>query len=62
MSGMFLRRASWGLVGLLAVTVPFAISTRLRGQQVQFKIESAGAGVAWQLGVMRIDSRPDGRK
>jgi len=38
------------------------IYPRLRGQQVQFKIESAGAGVTWQLGVMRIDNRPDGRK
>jgi hypothetical protein len=46
----------------LVETFTNEIYPRLRGQQVQFKIESAGAGVAWQLGVMRIDSRPDGRK
>lgn len=40
MSGMFLRRASWGLVGLLAVTVPFAISTQLRGQQVDPQVKA----------------------
>jgi hypothetical protein len=38
------------------------IYPRLRGQQVQFTIESDTLGVAWQLGVMRWDVRPDGRK
>lgn len=38
------------------------IYPRLRGQQVQFTIESDTLGVAWQLGAIRIDVRPDGRK
>jgi len=38
------------------------IYPRLRGQQVQFTIESDALGVAWQLGIMRWDVRPDGRK
>lgn len=35
---------------------------RIRGRQMAFKIESSGLGVAWQLGVPRIDIRPDGRR
>jgi hypothetical protein len=38
------------------------IYPRLRGQQVQFTIESDLVGVAWQLGLVRWDVRPDGRK
>jgi hypothetical protein len=38
------------------------IYPRLRGQQVQFTLESDTLGVAWQLGIMRWDVRPDGRK
>ncbi len=38
------------------------IYPRLRGQQVQFSIESDEVGVAWKLGLIRMDIRPDGRK
>lgn len=47
------------------------VYTRLRGRQMSFRIESGayslsnptnGVGVAWQLGVPRIDIRPDGRR
>lgn len=38
------------------------VYTRLRGRQMAFRIESAGLGVAWQLGSPRIDIRPDGRR
>ena len=38
------------------------VYTRVRGRQMAFKIESSGIGVAWQLGVPRIDIRPDGRR
>jgi len=38
------------------------VYTRIRGRQMAFKIESDGLGVAWQLGVPRIDIRPDGRR
>jgi hypothetical protein len=47
------------------------VYTRLRGRQMSFRIESGaydsansnnGIGVAWQLGVPRIDIRPDGRR
>lgn len=35
---------------------------RLRGRQVAFKIGSDALGVKWQLGVPRLDLRPDGRR
>lgn len=38
------------------------VYTRLRGRQMAFKIESNQLGVAWQLGAVRIDLRPDGRR
>jgi hypothetical protein len=38
------------------------VYTRLRGRQLAFRIESTGLGVAWQLGMPRIDIRPDGRR
>jgi hypothetical protein len=38
------------------------VYTRLRGRQMSFRIESNRIGVAWQLGVPRIDIRPDGRR
>jgi len=38
------------------------IYTRVRGRQMSFKVQSTGLGVQWQLGVPRIDSRPDGER
>jgi hypothetical protein len=38
------------------------VYTRLRGRQMAFQISSNTLGVQWQLGAMRIDVRPDGRK
>ena len=38
------------------------VYTRLRGRQMSFRIESVALGVTWQLGTMRIDIRPDGRR
>ncbi len=38
------------------------VYVRIRGRQMAFKIESSGLGVAWQLGVPRIDIRADGRR
>lgn len=38
------------------------IDTRIRGRQMSIKLESTGAGVTWQLGALRIDMRPDGRR
>jgi len=38
------------------------VNTRVRGRQMSFKIESDAVGVQWQLGVPRIDIRPDGRR
>tara|TARA_R110000868_G_scaffold331698_1_gene592689 strand:- start:3063 stop:5390 length:2328 start_codon:yes stop_codon:yes gene_type:complete len=38
------------------------VYTRIRGRQMSFRIESDSAGTAWQLGAVRIDVRPDGRK
>lgn len=38
------------------------IYTRVRGRQLAVKIESDALGVKWQLGVPRIDIRPDGRR
>ena len=38
------------------------VYTRVRGRQMAFKVSSDGLGVQWQLGVPRIDVRPDGRR
>jgi hypothetical protein len=38
------------------------VYTRLRGRQMALRIESDGLGVAWQLGSIRADVRPDGRR
>tara|TARA_R100000353_G_scaffold10651_1_gene11769 strand:+ start:634 stop:2769 length:2136 start_codon:yes stop_codon:yes gene_type:complete len=38
------------------------IHTRLRGRQMALKIESSATGVQWQLGIPRVDMRPDGRR
>ena len=38
------------------------VYTRLRGRQMAFKIISDTIGTQWQLGVPRIDVRPDGRR
>jgi hypothetical protein len=37
------------------------IYSRVRGRQMAFKVESNNVGTQWQLGVPRIDVRPDGR-
>jgi hypothetical protein len=38
------------------------VYTRVRGRQMAFRVDSTGLGVAWQMGMMRIDVRPDGRR
>ena len=38
------------------------VYTRIRARQMAFNITSTGLGVAWQLGVPRIDVKPDGRR
>lgn len=38
------------------------VYTRARGRQLAFRISSDTLGTQWQLGVPRIDVRPDGRK
>ena len=38
------------------------VFVRARGRQMNFKIESDGIGVQWQLGSPRVDARPDGRR
>ena len=38
------------------------IFTRIRGRQMNLYVQSVGFGVAWQMGTMRIDMRPDGRR
>ena len=38
------------------------VFVRIRGRQMAFKVISNDLGVAWQLGVPRIDTRPDGRR
>lgn len=38
------------------------VYTRIRGRQMAFKVESSTLGTQWQLGVPRIDVRPDGRR
>ena len=38
------------------------VYVRIRGRQMAFKVSSDTLGTAWQLGVPRIDVRPDGRR
>jgi hypothetical protein len=38
------------------------VYVRIRGRQMAFKVSSNELGVQWQLGVPRIDIRPDGRR
>lgn len=38
------------------------VSVRVRGRQLSMRVESDAAGVAWQLGSMRFDLKPDGRR
>jgi hypothetical protein len=38
------------------------VYSRVRGRQMAFKVESDTLGTQWQLGVPRIDVRPDGRQ
>lgn len=38
------------------------VYTRLRGRQMALRIESDRLGVAWQLGSIRADIKPDGRR
>ena len=35
---------------------------RLRGRQMNLKVESNATGVKWRLGAPRLDMRPDGRR
>jgi hypothetical protein len=38
------------------------VYTRVRGRQMAFRMSSSDIGVAWQMGMMRLDIRPDGRR
>lgn len=38
------------------------VYTRVRGRQMALRIESTDLGVAWQLGSVRADIKPDGRR
>ena len=38
------------------------VYVRVRGRQMAFKVSSDTLGTAWQLGIPRIEVRPDGRK
>ena len=38
------------------------VYSRVRGRQMAFKIESDTIGTQWQLGIPRLDVRPDGRR
>jgi hypothetical protein len=38
------------------------VFVRLRGRQMAFKVESTELGVAWKLGIPRLEMRADGRR
>lgn len=38
------------------------VFVRCRGRQMNFRISSSGVGVQWQMGLVRVDARPDGSK
>lgn len=51
----------------LTATVPVSQFTdqtyfRIRGRMLTLRLQSTGVGVAWRMGVPRIDVRPDGRR
>lgn len=53
-------------VGQTSVT-PFAqfteqCYTRIRGRQLAFRVDSTAAGVTWQLGTPRLETREDGQR
>ena len=38
------------------------VFVRARGRQMNFRISSSNVGVQWQLGMPRVDARPDGKR
>jgi len=38
------------------------VYTRIRARQLAFEVRSTDLGVSWQLGVVRLDVKPDGRR
>ena len=38
------------------------VFTRIRGRQIALRVTSEDLGVAWQMGAMRFEIRPDGRR
>lgn len=38
------------------------VFTRVRGRQIALRIDSPNVGVFWQMGALRFDVRPDGRR
>lgn len=38
------------------------VYTRIRGRQMALRVESQDLGVAWQLGDVRVDTKPDGHR
>jgi hypothetical protein len=51
----------------LTATLPIAQFTdqtffRLRGRMLTLRVRSSGTGVAWRLGIPRVDIRADGRR
>lgn len=38
------------------------VYTRVRGRQMAFRMSSTDLGVFWQMGMMRIDVKPDGKR
>ena len=38
------------------------VFVRARGRQMNFKIASNTVGTQWQIGAVRVDFRPDGRR
>jgi hypothetical protein len=38
------------------------VFVRVRGRQAGFRVDSSDIGVAWQLGIVRVDVRQDGRR
>jgi hypothetical protein len=39
-----------------------AVYTRVRGRQMAYVVSSNTTGVQWQMGAMRFDVKPDGRR
>lgn len=55
-------RSSYNITSVPIEQYTGQVYVRIRGRQMAFRMESVDLGVYWQMGLMRIDLRHDGRR